>query len=212
MNRQPQPDGPTFPELLAGYADGELDSAGRLRVEAWLAENPQAAAELDAQRRLGRRHNRLWANSAAPLPGEASWSMMALRVRSAIEMAPKPAAAPRQSPNSRRRLLMAAAAFAAAVLLAVAVFRPSGSGTPSDARDEALVIASDQDVEIMRILEVDVDRIVVGELPIHGMIVLASIDDIEGLKVVKDTDGMMPMIQMQAGPNAPMIVVPMAGK
>ena len=30
-----------WPHLLAAYADGELDAAGRARVEAWLAAHPE---------------------------------------------------------------------------------------------------------------------------------------------------------------------------
>jgi len=39
-----QPRRPEFPELLAAYADGELDATGRAAVEAWLTEPPEAAA------------------------------------------------------------------------------------------------------------------------------------------------------------------------
>ena len=81
MNRDRQYDGWTLPELLAGLADGELEAADRARVESWLASHLEAGADLDVQRRLGYRHNRLWLNSAAPLPPEASWFQMAVRVR-----------------------------------------------------------------------------------------------------------------------------------
>ena len=57
-----------WPRLLAAYADGELDAAGRARVEAWLAANPDARADLEAQRRLGPR-GPLWEASAAPQSG-----------------------------------------------------------------------------------------------------------------------------------------------
>src|SRR5204862_7458696 len=46
-------DGPTpDPGELAGYVDGELDAAGCRRVEAWLAAHPEAATEVEGQRRL----------------------------------------------------------------------------------------------------------------------------------------------------------------
>ena len=213
MNRDQQSDGWTFPELLAGLADGELGKIDSARVESWLASHPEAAADLEVQRHLGRRHSRLWSNSAAPLPPDVSWSRMAVRVLTAIQIVPKSVAAPANRSASRRRLLFAAAAFAAAVLAAVVMFRPPSVGDSiSAAPDEAFVVASEDDVEIMRILEADTGMIVFGELPLRGLIVLASIEDIHGLKVVKDTDGMMPMVQMQPGPNAPMIFVPMAGK
>src|SRR5205823_2431220 len=40
------------PGQLAAYVDGELDAAACRRVEAWLAAHPEAAAEIEAQRRL----------------------------------------------------------------------------------------------------------------------------------------------------------------
>ena len=68
-----------FPELLAAYADGELDAAGRAHVEAWLAEHPEAHAELETQRNLSRKHGRLWQTSASASPGEKSWSRLLVR-------------------------------------------------------------------------------------------------------------------------------------
>jgi hypothetical protein len=78
------------------------------------------------------------------------------------------------------------------------------------AADE-LVVATADDVEILRIHEADVGLLVVGESPLRKGLVLASLDDVEGLTVVRDTDGMMPMVAM-SGPNAPMIVAPMTTK
>src|SRR5437764_4714017 len=84
---------PDLPELLAAYADGELDAAGRARVEAWLADHPEARAELEAQRKLSRRNQRLWQASAGPSPGEVGWSRLFARVHQALS-APAPAARP----------------------------------------------------------------------------------------------------------------------
>jgi anti-sigma factor RsiW len=49
-------DGEQWPARLMAYADGELEPGERARVAAWLADHPEAAAELDALGRL----ERLW--------------------------------------------------------------------------------------------------------------------------------------------------------
>src|SRR5438270_6339912 len=86
-----------FPELLAAYADGELDAAGRARVEAWLAEHPEARDEIEAQRRLSRRNRHFWQATAGPQPSEASWLRLLARVHEALTASPRPApAAPRR--------------------------------------------------------------------------------------------------------------------
>src|SRR5262249_58779212 len=79
-----------FPELLAAYADGELDAAGRARVEAWLAEHPEARAELENQRKLSRSNSKLWHASGPQSPGERSWSRLFRRVHMALKSRPAP--------------------------------------------------------------------------------------------------------------------------
>jgi hypothetical protein len=191
-----------LPELLAAFADGELSPADRGRVEEWLAANPRFASDLETQKRFGRR---LFAHCDEP--SAATWKQMQLRIQVAVAT-PLPTPAARVS---RRRLLAAIAAVAACVALAV-TFYPrqqdsKGVGIPVD----ELVVATADDVEILRIQEIDVGLLVVGESPLRKGLVLATLDDVEGLTVLRDTDGMMPMVAM-SGPNAPMIVAPMATK
>jgi hypothetical protein len=62
-------------EMLAAYADGELDcrpecTAYRLRLEAWLLENPKAFAELEAQRVV----KKIMAETKPAEPTAAQWS------------------------------------------------------------------------------------------------------------------------------------------
>jgi hypothetical protein len=195
----------TLPELLAAYADGELNAAERGRVEGWLAANSNGLVELETQRRFGRP---LW--PASNSPSEDAWQRVLKSVHVAVS-APRPAA-PSASRVSRRRLLTALAAVAAVIILAFIGFpRDSGEkGGPGRAED-ALAVATADDVEIMRIFEVDVDRLVVGEPPLRRSIVLATFEDVEGLKAARDTDGMMPLMALQPA-NAPMVVAPMVVK
>jgi hypothetical protein len=194
----------TLPEMLAAYADGELSAAERGRVEEWLAANPNSAAELETQKRFNRR-----LFSQCEEPSAAAWKQALLRIQIAVAN-PPPMPANRVS---RRRLLAAVTTIAVAVLIAVVVFPrdPAPKIGPGVAVADELAVATPDDVEILRILEADVGQVVVGEPPLRRALVLASLDDVEGLKVVKDTDGMMPMVAM-SGPNAPMIVAPMTAK
>src|SRR5438105_1367589 len=76
-------------EPPAAFADGELDAAARARVEAWLAANPSARPDLEAQRRLSRRNRRFWRAAAAPNPGEANWVRVLGHVQDALDT-PRP--------------------------------------------------------------------------------------------------------------------------
>lgn len=197
-----------FPELLAGYADCELNSTDASRVESWLASNPNGTLDLDAQRQISALFSRPWPREWTPT--EAQWTRVERNVSVAIST-PRPIVAP-AARVSRSRLLIALASVAVAALLAVFVFpRGDGNGGATPSQAESFAIASDDDVEIMRVLEVDVDRLVVGEPPVRRALVLATFEDVDGLKVVRDTDGMMPMVAMQAA-VAPMIVAPMVSK
>jgi anti-sigma factor RsiW len=197
-----------FPELLAAYADGELDAAGRDRVEAWLAEHPEDRAELENQRTLSRSNSELWQSSAPASPGERSWSRLFARVHTALKN-PEPALR-----TSRFRYGAAILATAAAALFAVGLFRPGEQApvVPSpDADETALVFADAADVDIQSIQDADTELLVVGQPPLLGQVVLAAAGDIQLEKVTKDTDGMMPN-PMASGPNVPMLCVPMAGR
>jgi hypothetical protein len=203
----------SFPELLAAYVDGELDAVARARVEAWLAEHPEARAELDDQRRLSRRNHNLWQSSAGQPPSEVSWARLLHRVQGALNASARPDAPPAHRPHILRFAAPALAA-AAAVFLGVLLWRPAGSPgpQPGPGDETPLAVADDADIEIVSIQEADAPLLVVGQPPLTDKVVLVSATDVELVKVERDTDGMMPQVQMNAGPNAPMIVAPLAGR
>jgi hypothetical protein len=210
MNRSDHFRDASMPELLAAYADGELEADDRSRVESMVADDPTAGDEIETQRRLGRRHARLWELTAPPQPSDGAWALMLHRLQERLA-APRPAPA---TVVSRRRLLVSLAALAATILLALFLM-PRNSQPVKDPQfgaPEPFVVATADDVEILRIMEADAELLVVGEAPLPKSIVLAAVEDVDGLVVVKDTDGMMPMVAMQPGPNSPMIVAPMASK
>ncbi len=60
-------------ELLAAYADGELDADGRAAVERWLADHPDELDDLQAQREFSPANRPLWGRALPPEPSEAVW-------------------------------------------------------------------------------------------------------------------------------------------
>ena len=79
--------GPT-PEQLAAYADGELAWADRAAVEAWLARDPAAAAEVESLRRF----TQAWRDAAPSPPGPDAWSRVRSKIESGLDAPPAPAA------------------------------------------------------------------------------------------------------------------------
>lgn len=76
-------------ELLAAYADGELDSVGRVLVEQWLADHPDLMDALRDQRELSAANTALWDAVEPPKPNSAEWAA----VRRGIEAELFPSAA-----------------------------------------------------------------------------------------------------------------------
>jgi hypothetical protein len=201
-----------FLEQLAAYADGELDAAGRAQVESWLAVSPEARQELEALRRVSRSNRKLWQASSGPTPSEASWAKLLTRVQQALAVSPRPA---EPTPARRSRLLRLVPLAAAAAVLAFIFLWPASAPNvaPPGGDEEAWAVASDDDVEIVSIQDSDTELLVVGLPPLPDTVVvaLASANDVTLENVAADSDGMMPKVLMQPGPNAPMIIAPMAG-
>jgi anti-sigma factor RsiW len=178
------------PELLAAYADGELDAEQTRAVEAWLASHPEAAADVEGQRRLAG----LVRQAAPAEPAQANWDAVRARIEGAL------AGAARK--QRRRRLLpwvMLTAAAAAAVLLAVLLPRPTPTAEP-------FPIVSADDVEIVS-LDADAGQaLVVGEPPVREALALLGPHEVEQVEFQGNVDGMDPLY-LQEGAAAPMIIM-----
>jgi anti-sigma factor RsiW len=202
MNAPDRPPRHLWTRLLAAYADGELDAATRARVEDWLAANPDARADLDAQCRLGPR-GPLWKASAAPDPGPAAWDAVLARVRREVGVH-----RPTASRRSWARGLMVALPAAAAVLAAVHLSRPPAPTRP--APEAPWPVTAEDDVEILSLQEADAGLLVVGAPPLVGRLTLASAADVNLIGVEADDDGTLPHAQWPDGAgDAPMVVAPL---
>jgi hypothetical protein len=145
------------------YLDGELSEDACAHVEAWLAEDSAARAELDAQRLL----REAFEETAPDEPDAESWARALAGIGAALEKAP---------PALRSRFAWYAAGWvtAAAVLIAAAwigASRLAGPGPRPDipvaegADSESLEVVSEQDVAIDDMDPLDVRCLARGKVP-----------------------------------------------
>jgi anti-sigma-K factor RskA len=201
---QPRDEWEPRPELLAAYVDGELGGPERARVEAFLAEHPEAAADVEAQRGV----LRLCQHAAPPTPSESAWAETLARVEAGLGTTTAPA------PGPARRLGAAGAvlgllATAAAVLLALFLARPPVQPVASGpAEQEPLPVASAEEVHIETIDDADRGALVVGEPPVRGPLVLLEKDEVKVSQMDADEQGRVPQVWTGEDSSNPMIVMP----
>jgi anti-sigma factor RsiW len=208
MTRRKTDDEPPRPEHLAAYVDGELAPEARRAVEAWLADHPDAAAEVADQSRLAG----LWRQTApAELP-EAVWADALTRVEAALsagEVSAAPSA--HRGAEKRRRLAWALALLsgaAAAVLIALGTGR---LWAPDPEESEPFVVAEPHDVDIISMDAAAFGALVVGDPPVQEPLVLASTDDFRLHSFIPSDDGLAPTVVAGEDGSAPMIVLPLKG-
>jgi hypothetical protein len=193
------------PEWLAAYADGALDDATRARVEAWLAEHPEAAADVENQRRLVR----LFQAADPPAPSVADWDGLLARVEAGLRQAPPPAW-PRRVAGA---LGVLAALAAAAALVAFLSPRPPAPkpDEPAARAEEPLPVVAADEVWIESMDDADRDALVVGEPPVRGPMALLERDEVQVNHLDADERGRRPSVHYtEEGPGNPMIVMPPA--
>jgi anti-sigma factor RsiW len=199
------------PEQLAAYADGELDAACRREVEVWLADHPEAAAEVAAWGRL----DRLTRESPLPEPAEAQWSAVLGRIEAALVAAPVRPTAARVA--GRLRSFWAAAAVLLALLLAVGgvtvallALAPLRNGVPAiveqPEEETPLPVASAADIEIISMDAADLSAVLVGEPPLRGHVVLVSKDEVSQIHIAQDWEDRVRLVGMGDESSVPMII------
>lgn len=188
-----------WPDILAAYADGELDATARTAVERWLAAHPRALAELCAQKQLSPDNWPLWQQVEPPLPTEAAWAAVRELVADAVHSPVTPAARPESGWWRRTGFYFSggvAAIVAASLLLALMqhLFVPppprpnaepvivAGPPTPGDdplAGIAVLPMANADDVDIHRVAGGGGGWLPVGEPPLAGPLALAGEEDVQ---------------------------------
>jgi anti-sigma factor RsiW len=204
-----QPEREPTPEELAAFADGELEPAARERVESWLAEHPQQAAEVEADRHL----MRFWHDNPPPEPSADAWDGALAHISSAVP-APAPVRRPwRPRTGSWGRVVgsfLAAAAVLSGVLLARPLWKTPTPGVPAvpgvteeQEPEGPFPVATAEEVNIISMDAKDADAVVMGQ-PLMGSFELAAPEDIQVLKVEPHpADGLVPRLEENP---VPMIV------
>lgn len=190
-----------WPDVLAAYADGELDAPARAAVERWLAAHPRARAAVRAQKQLSPDNWPLWQQAEPPLPTEATWAAVRELVADAVHSPVTPAAP--SEPGWWRRTGVyfsgGVAAFVAAGLLFATIgqlfFPPPPPPEPLTAPEVAFgsVVEGDDPLAGVAVLpvanagDVDIHRVAgngggwlpVGEPPLAGPLALAGEGDVQ---------------------------------
>lgn len=204
---EPRPD--VVPkEWLAAYADDELTSRERDRVENWLAENPQARELLETQESLGRGNLDYWQAVQPPTPTPAQW----LRVERAVRSV-HPAQPVRIWIGRLATVALLATAASLFFLLwpgQQAIVDAPGVAEPPSVIVEPYAMASSNDVQIISLPESAAHLLVVGEHPLNGTtMALARFGDVEFLGVGSDIAGRFPDLPIDANAQEiPMLWAP----
>jgi hypothetical protein len=181
-------------EELAAYVDEELDLIARLKIERWLACNPDAAREVEAQHYFCE----LWRATGPADPVEFDWALAARRCADARQ---------RRRPFwhwlalPRLDLQTAATTACAATLLLAIILgplppQPQPKPAPPTAPIEVFPVLASDDVEIISVDPADVCRLVVGEAPLREPIVPMASRDIHFTSLgPPDTDGAAPRLR-----------------
>jgi anti-sigma factor RsiW len=187
------------PEDLTAYVDEQLEAARRTSVEAWLRGHPEAAAEIEGQRRLAR----LWQATTPAEPESAMWASLLARLQDRCFGS--------RSARPHPRWLMRAGGIAGlAATLLLTLFWQRATGPVEDpAAGRTLTIVSPDDVEIVSLRAADRGTLVVGVPPVTGTLVLASAADVEFEGIEPAADGMVPEVHMDEATITPMIVAPL---
>jgi anti-sigma factor RsiW len=199
MTPTPDPADPPepWPDVLAAYADGELDEVRRAAVERWLAAHPEARGCVRAQRELSPENWRLWRDAEPPCPGPCAWDAVqdgiaaALRRGAVAEPAVSRGGWRRRAGGGLVATVAGLSAFAASLALFGAWFLPPApqrvversARVPYDdplAGFAVLPIASDAEVDVRRVNDAGAGGwLPVGGMPLSGPLTLATADDVD---------------------------------
>ena len=194
-------------EILAAYADGEFEGRDHLallkqRVEDWLNRHPETQAELAQYRRL----KQLWRETTPCEPGPERWRV----VLEALQNQPTEGhTASWQSGLRWRRVVAMAAPLAACVALAVTwLLQPVPAVKPVappaavvEESYEVLSVATMDEVEILRVEGADIGTLVVGALPVQGLLELAGPGEVTVTSMEPDArDQMVPVVRSAGRP------------
>ncbi len=186
------------PEWLAAYADGEMDRNAILaqvkkQVEDWLAEHPEARADIEEQRRL----RDLWEETTPVEPDPASWAKELGRLEQSA-----------RDHKGRRAgswgwlagllTMTAAAVWLAYFLSHKQVLLPTVEG------NNPFAVATAEEIDILSVEGDDTNTFAVGDMPVRGPLELVGPGEVRVTQVESAVQDNM-RLDVQEGPATPMI-------
>jgi len=208
MNAAPDPSWEPDPQLLAAYFDGALEGRDdlaekRARVEAWLETHPDALEQCTELRQV----QKLWLDTTPAEPTNAAWQ----RCFAGIDVGSVPLR--KESRRSRRPWLMRSAIAAGVVLFIGTLFgvwrmtredvvQPGPvAAVPKQMEMEVFEVAHAHEVTILRVEGADTGSLIVGILPLVGLLELADPGDVDVLNMCPDArDQMLPNVRDRGRP------------
>jgi anti-sigma factor RsiW len=209
------------PELLGGYADGELPEEACRRVEAWLKSHPDDAAAVEEARRFVL----LMRNNPPPFPSSDRWNGVLGKIHAGLPAGPSALPPPRRWVGTWLPGIVATAALIGAAWLARPWWAPVPGNPrgnlqvenkghdlqtrPEDDPNQAFPVALASEVNIISIRVEDAEAVAL-DVPLMGPFLWATMEDIQVLDVQPhQIDGQMP--RLEPG-SVPMIVSSIPGR
>lgn len=198
------------PALLSAYLDGELIGRPELvalrdRIEVWLRDHPEARAEFADHRQI----DELWRETTPPAPSDQAWAKLEAALAAARPQPWFP------SGHAAAALLAAAAAITILVWWTLSpraqpefVQQPNPPAPAPVAEIEVFPVAAASEITILSVEGADTQTVVVGVLPVLGVLELAGPGEVALTSVQPDVrDRMVPHIRL-GNNQRPMIWAP----
>lgn len=172
-----------WPEILAAYADGELDPRTAQAVRKRLSVDPTARRALEAQVAFSPSHRAAWQVVEPDLPEPEQWSAVWRQIERSVSSGPGIDRSRRGTTWFRRGLmgvlLAVPTTVVAAAVMAVCVpqLAPPGKEqgpAPAPAVVEVFAVADPTDVNLLSVRDADLPQFVVGVPPVFSDLPLIS--------------------------------------
>jgi hypothetical protein len=202
----------SWQQLLAAYADDQLDEATRCRVRSWIDAHQSARRELDGQFAFSQRRAQLWNDLQATQPSDAAWAGVWERIEFSLE-SPRTEVKPRQRRRWLRRGIISGLLVApCSAAVALCLTGPAPVTTVEQAVDEptpeVFQVAAADDVEILSVRDSDAASLLVGQPPLCGKMTLAARGDVKFEFVGASGNAASSEVQMDGPTDAPLVHAP----
>jgi hypothetical protein len=205
----------SWQQLLAAYADGELDQTTRRRLQSWLDAHQSARRELNSQLAFSPRRQQFWNELEPTLPSAAAWAGVWERIELSLELPRAESKIADRRIWRKRKYQVGALAACAAVVAVVAVCLSGRESAPSavqpavdESAPEVFEVAAAGDVEILSVRDSDVTSLLVGVPPLCGNMTLVARSDVRFEGSGSAADVSAPEVQSSGPTDGPLVYAP----